>query len=131
MSQATKQGPDGRDYTDKDIQLGPVLKFAIGIALFTAAVFATVAYVQHKLERAAREADASAAPMSTERVLPTQAVLQVKEVADLAEHRAWETSQIEGYALVDRTAGLYRIPVTSALDKVAARGLPVRGKGTP
>lgn len=130
MSTPSSNGPQ-RDFTDRDMQLKPILKFSVGILLFTVAVFAAVAYVQVYWEKQAAAADAQLPAMSTQRQLPSQAVLQVTEAKDLQAHRAWESNLTTNYAVVDQAAGVYRIPVDRAIEILAARGLPARSSSNP
>jgi hypothetical protein len=130
MSTSPHNAPQ-QDYTDRDIRLQPIVKYALGIALFTAASFAAVAYLQAYWEKQAAVADARAVPMSTERRLPPTQLLQVAEVKDLAAHRAYESNLTTNYAVVDQAAGIYRIPVERAIELLAARGLPARSSSNP
>jgi hypothetical protein len=128
MSHSSPSGPAGapRDYSDRDIRLKPILMFTVYIALFTIIVFAAVRYTMAYWEAQARLADAAVPVMSLDRQLPTTAVLQVNERRDLAAQRAWEAGMLTNYAVVDKDAGIVRIPVERAMNILAERGLPAR-----
>jgi hypothetical protein len=51
--------------------------------------------------------------------------LEVSPPANLAQVRAREKLELEGYAWIDRSAGQVRIPVVRAMQLLAERGLPV------
>ena len=51
--------------------------------------------------------------------IPPQPRLQADPAADLAAQRAREQAQLDGYAWVDRDAGIARIPVDRAMDILA------------
>lgn len=120
-------GPaERRDYSDRDIQLKPIIVFSVYIALFTALVFGAVRYAMSYWERQARTADARLSPMAVERQLPAAPLLQIDEPRDLAAQRVWESSLLTNYAVVDKDAGVVRIPVERAMELIAQRGLPAR-----
>ncbi len=126
MSQSSP-AHEPRDYSDRDIKLMPLVKFAIGTALFTLLVFAAVRYAMAYWERQARASDAALPELATStRQLPPTSLLQVDERRDLAAQRAWEASLLTNYAVLDQTAGVVRIPVDRAMELVAQRGLPAR-----
>ncbi len=50
--------------------------------------------------------------------------LQVKPQADLEMYRREQNALLSNYSWFDRTAGLVRIPINQALDRVLAEGLP-------
>ena len=125
-SSPSGKSAERRDYSDRDIQLKPIVVFSVLIALFTALVFGAVRYALRYWERQAQTADAAVSPMAAERQLPTTALLQVNEPRDLAAQRAWESSLLTNYAIVNKDAGVVRIPVERAMEIIAQRGLPAR-----
>lgn len=52
--------------------------------------------------------------------------LQLNPAEDLKKFRASEEAELNGYAWIDRTAGVVRIPVARAMELVLERGLPTR-----
>lgn len=128
MNHSSSPSPAGgpRDYSDRDIKLKPILMFTVYIVLFTAIVFGAVRYAMAYWEAQATAADAAMPPLSLDRQLPTTALLQVNERRDLAAQRAWESGMLTNYALVNKDAGVVRIPVEQAMSILAQRGLPAR-----
>jgi hypothetical protein len=64
-------------------------------------------------------------PLARERVVAKTVLLQVNEAADLAAYRASEDAVKNQYAWMDQEAGIVRIPVHRAMERVAEQGLPV------
>jgi hypothetical protein len=67
-------------------------------------------------------------PMAAQRSgqLPPEPRLQVTPRRDLQDMRAEEDALLETYGWVDRSAGVVRIPVEEAIQRLAQRGLPAR-----
>jgi hypothetical protein len=63
-------------------------------------------------------------PLAVElgRQLPPEPRLQVNPGRDLMEHRRVEQEILDGYAWVDKKAGIVRIPIEQAMDVLAKRG---------
>ena len=118
--------PKQRDYADRDIQLKPLVLFAVGTAVFTALVFAAVRYTMYYWETQSRAADAREPALSADRQIATTSLLQVDEPRDLVAQRAWESGMLTNYTLVDASNGVVRIPVERAMEIIARRGLPAR-----
>ncbi len=55
---------------------------------------------------------------------PPEPRIQGSPRADLQAMRAWENSQLTGYAWVDRSKGIVSIPVDRAIGIIARRGIP-------
>jgi hypothetical protein len=119
-------------YETRDLWIKPIAYTAAGF-------FITVVAIQLGMwllfdSFAAREAARTAAdrPLASElrRSAPPEPRLQTAPRDDLLALRSWEDRLLTTYALVDREAGIVRIPVERAMELLAERGLPVR-KGTP
>lgn len=54
--------------------------------------------------------------------IPPPPRLQARPGVDLAAERARETARLDGYAWVDRRAGIARIPIARAMQILAGRG---------
>jgi hypothetical protein len=52
--------------------------------------------------------------------------LQLSPIEDLQKFRQREEAELNTYGWIDRTAGVVRVPIESAMDLVLQRGLPVR-----
>ena len=126
--QANNKGE--RDYQDRDIRLGPILKFGAGAAVFTALVFAGMWRLFDDLSYHSEQRDAAAATrFSAATNAPPAPLLQVNEKRTLQEQQAFEREQLSTYAWLDKPAGVVRLPVARAMDLVAERGLPARPAG--
>jgi hypothetical protein len=116
----------GHEETDADI--GPLIRFAIFLTVFTlAAAAATVGF--YKFLDAREQAEkAPRYPMTVgaERPLPPAPRLQNYPFDDLKAYRRHEAELLDHYAWVDKNAGTVRIPVSRAMELLAERGLPHR-----
>ncbi len=80
-------------------------------------------------ERAAAKDQGAISPVVDTKALPPEPRLQYSnihkstEYEDLATMRQHEDSVLNGYAWVDRGAGVVRMPVETAIDVVAERGV--------
>jgi hypothetical protein len=52
--------------------------------------------------------------------------LQISPARDLAAFRASEEAELNSYGWVNRTAGVVRIPIREAMERLVQQGLPVR-----
>lgn len=55
-----------------------------------------------------------------------QPALQVDDVADMNKLKAENEEILNSYGWVDQTNGVVRVPIQTAIDQVAQKGLPVR-----
>jgi hypothetical protein len=116
----------GHEETDADI--GPLVKFAIFLTVFTlAAAVATVGFYKFLDSRELSD-KAPKYPMTVgvERPLPPAPRLQTYPFQDVKTFRQEEAQLLEHYSWVDKNAGTVRIPVSRAIDLLAERGLPHR-----
>jgi len=115
------------DYQDRDILLKPILWFIGGLTIVTFLTFIVTALMFRAMDRRAERADMLSSPLATERILPTERILQVDEVKDLKAHLAEMNELLNNYVLIDPVAGRARIPIERAMELVAERGydLPV------
>jgi hypothetical protein len=119
-------GGPGRDYADRDIRLGVIVKFAVGISLFTAAVFWGSKILLLRLAGQAAAQGAAPSEFATARILPPEPRLQVDEQRTIEEQQAIERRALTTYEWIDKNAGVVQIPVEKAMDLVLERGLPAR-----
>ena len=69
-----------------------------------------------------------ASPFADVRTLPPEPRLQVEPRIDLEHLRAHEDSVLNSYGWVDPRAGVVRIPIARAMDRLLLKGLPVRAQ---
>jgi hypothetical protein len=55
-----------------------------------------------------------------------QPALQVDDVADMNKMKAENEEILNSYSWVDKSNGVVRVPIQTAIDQVAQKGLPVR-----
>ena len=116
----------GHEAADADI--GPLIKFAIFMALTTVVCAAIcVGLYKYLDQREARE-KAGRYPLAAglARPLPPPPRLQNYPFYDLKALRGDENRVLEHYGWVDKNAGVVRIPVERAIDVLAEKGLPYR-----
>lgn len=116
----------GHETADADI--GPLIKFAIFMALTTVVCAAIcVGLYKYLDQREARE-KAGRYPLAAglARPLPPPPRLQNYPFYDLKAFRGDENRVLEHYGWVDKNAGVVRIPVERAIDVLAEKGLPYR-----
>lgn len=123
----SQQNPEpGRDYADRDIPVGLIVKSGLFIAVFVILTFVGIRFLFFKLNESSEKAQNATSQFAADRVLPPEPRLQVDEPRTWQEELARQKSKIEGYAWVDQKAGVVRIPVERAIELVAERGLPAR-----
>lgn len=112
-------------YQDRDLKLNVVMTVVIICLVVTALTFVAMSrmFSSYRKRYAAREQQVS--PLAKERVVPRTVLLQVNEAADFEAYRASEDAVKNQYAWMDRDAGIVRIPVYRAMERVVEQGLPV------
>ncbi len=138
------------DYERKDIGVGGVFAFLIGLAAILVFAFFLVKGFYFALEKhfEAEQAPVSPlvknAPQDTRRIPPQYGnsyqqylkegfpapQLETDERTELNDVRLREENTLSTYDYVDKNAGTVRIPIDRAMDLLAQRGLPVRPTGS-
>ena len=112
----------------KDINFRALVKFALAFAILGVAIhfllWSVFGYFRGR-EAAAVPAPSIGIEMDA-RQLPPEPRLQAAPIQDLEDMRAAENELLEGYGWVDQGRGVARLPVSRAMDLVAAQGLPSR-----
>jgi hypothetical protein len=109
-----------------DIDYKAVTKFGVALTLLCILTFGFLIYVfRHFLAREAALQPAQPAAVDMRR-LPPEPRLQATPIPDLKAIRAAEDEILTSYGWVDAGKGVARIPVSHAIDLLAARGLPSR-----
>ena len=115
----------GSGFEPRDVALRPIL--AAGMALLVGLVgsLALMRGLLSTLNRAEATASAKASPLSGYGPqTPPAPRLQTDPAGDLRTLREQERAQLSGYAWVDRTQAIVRIPIERAMELLAQR----RGK---
>jgi len=117
--------PPGQDYTDSDIQLKPLVIFLVATLIVTVAVILGVKVLFNNYGAKA-EASHAAMDAIVEANRPTNAVVEgLGEAAvSLQRLRAEEDALLNHYKVGEQ--GQVQIPVEQAMEKLVAKGLPVR-----
>ena len=116
----------GHEAADADI--GPLIKFAIFLALTTFVCAAICVGLYKYLDHREAREKAGRYPLAAglARPLPPPPRLQNYPFYDLKAFRSEENRVLEHYGWVDKNAGVVRIPVERAIDVLAEKGLPYR-----
>ena len=111
-----------------DIDLGGVLRFAIGLVAAGVVIHVLVWFLYAYFRREAARPMPAEFPLATTalRRLPPEPRLQTDPRDDLANMRLAEERILMSYGWVDRNAGIVRIPIDEAMTLTIARGLPSR-----
>lgn len=115
-------------HEETDAEIGPLVRFAVFLTVFTLATAAlTVGFYKYLDEREQVE-KAPRYPLAEgiERPLPPAPRLQTYPFDDVKGLRQDEARLLEHYQWVDKNAGTVRIPIERAMDLLAERGLPHR-----
>lgn len=111
-----------------DAEIGPLIKFAVFLAVTTAACALIVVGLYKYLDARETAEKAGRYPLAVgvTRPLPPPPRLQNYPFYDLKALRTDENRVLDHYAWVDKNAGVVRIPIERAIDVLAEKGLPYR-----
>jgi len=99
----------------------------VGLAVFGAALHLALAGLQAFFKQQAQRADKpTTINRSSAKAFPAPQ-LQLAPRQDLAEFRAREDRILHSYGWIDQTGGVVRIPISRAMELLAARGLSTNG----
>lgn len=118
--------PEQVDYERKDVNTESVLHVGAAVAVATILSAVSVLFLFNFLVERARKADPPNPPLARHeqgRQAP-EPRLQVIPFKDIAELRAAEQRELDGYGWVDEKSGIARIPLAEAMKIVAEKGLP-------
>ena len=121
--------PDHRVHREtSDIDLGSVLRFAIGLVAAGVVIHVLVWFLYAHFRREAARPMPAEFPLATTalRRLPPEPRLQTDPRDDLANMRLAEERILTSYGWIDRGAGIVRIPIDQAMTLTVERGLPSR-----
>jgi hypothetical protein len=126
MSKHNTHDVVGHEETDADI--APLVKFAIFLTVVTLGTAALTAGFYKYLDSRERAEKATRYPLAqgVERPLPPAPRLQTYPFDDVKGLRRDEARLLEHYSWIDKNAGTVRIPVSRAIELLAAKGLPHR-----
>jgi hypothetical protein len=141
------------DYERRDIGIGGVLYFMVGLAVTAIVIHFVVAGLYRYLENRSEAAQKAISPLVTNPVRDTRTLppqfktdsegtdyekyleknfptpqLEVDERTQLNKVRLYEENTLSTYDYVDKDAGTVRIPIDRAMDLLVQRGLPTRAQ---
>ncbi len=117
--------PDGmKPYEERDVVMRPIVVGAVALTLVIAASFGLMHLVDLGFRGRDMERGAAPSPLAESygRHEPPAPRLQTDPRLDLAQLRAREQAQLDGYGWVDRGSGRVRIPVSQAMTRLLAEG---------
>jgi hypothetical protein len=109
-------------YEPVDIDVGRLLWIALGWSVFVGLSAAALIGVIHLFETL--RPPSSTSPLARVEILPPEPRLEADPKIVLERVRARESQLLNGFALVDRDAGIARIPIDRAMAILAERGWP-------
>lgn len=114
----------GHETTDANV--GGAERFLLVVGVFLAIAFGLMwlMYTQLRVWTAARDVPASSAVVRQGDRVPPLPRLQTQPVQDLRAFRRAEADALDAWAWVDKDRGIAQIPVSRAMEIVAAQGLP-------
>jgi hypothetical protein len=113
-------------YEKSDAQPRPLLIFAIGLIVTTAVAAVSMKWLFDAFNAMESSKPVDMHPLARTDELPPAPRLQPSPSRELGEYQAQLEQTINGYAWIDRDAGIVRIPIDRAMDLVSERGLPHR-----
>lgn len=114
----------------RDINVRVVSWFAVGLVVLSVMMFLALAglFVFFKYRHPSPEA-VSRLALHPNMIAPKPR-LQTDPTADLTQFRRAEETKLNSYGWIDKKTGIIRIPIERAMELIAQRGLPARGRGT-
>lgn len=111
-------------YEQRDVAMRPIVIGALALLFVIAGSFALMRVVDLGLRGRTSDGGAPPSPLAESygRREPPAPRLQNDPRRDLAELRAREQSQLDGYGWTDRASGKVHIPVSQAMARLLAEG---------
>jgi hypothetical protein len=114
------------EHEGTDVEIGPILRFAVGLSAVIVFTMLLMAWLFDSFSASAARADAPPSPLESLRKPPPEPHLELSPPANLKAVRAEEEAVLSSYGWIAREAGLVRIPIERAMDRIVERGLPSR-----
>ena len=119
-------GGSGAGHEQSDADIGPILKFAVGLAGLIVFTMLLMGWLFDSFSARAAKADMAPSPMDALRQPPPLPRLEVSPPANLKLVRAAEDELLSSYGWIARPAGIVRIPIDRAMERLVEKGLPAR-----
>ncbi len=127
METRKSAGDPGRGYETRDANVRSLMVFGLGLFVTLVLLLALMAGVFRYFSKS-QSLGPPASPFADLRTLPPQPRLQVEPRMDLEHLRAREDAVLNSYGWVDPRAGVVRMPIDRAMDRLLQKGLPVRAE---
>src|SRR6266545_5782286 len=130
MSDKEKTGRPAHEVSD--VSTEAIVKFGLGLLTSTIAVFLFIWGLFHYFATREERLELPRPPMAATDQLPPEPRLQGSPghesppEREMKEMRAAQETVLHSYGWVDRNAGILRIPIEQAMQKLLEEGLPVR-----
>jgi hypothetical protein len=121
-------------YETRDVKVRPLVQFIVGLTIVAAVTYLVVFGLLRMWTAGADRQDALVQPATAvaapakpgEERLPPEPRIQANPAADLKTLVEEERAILTTYGWVDRQAGVARVPIEVAMQRVLEQGLPVR-----
>lgn len=113
-----------------DVRVGPLVAFLALLGVGCAAALALMAWLFGAFDQLALARDLPVHPLAPEHELPPGPRLQADPPEVMAGFRAAQELETSTPAWLDRDAGVVRLPLDVALERLLEEGLPTRAAGT-
>lgn len=121
MDHAIQHSPNGAGHEQTEVSVpfivGSLVALLIGVFLVCLLVIGIFRYLHHanNVEQIVKE---------SQQTIPPEPRVEEKPWQQLLTVRAREDHVLDSYAWTDKKAGIVRIPIGQAIDKLANQGLP-------
>jgi len=123
--------PHDRAHERRDVNIRAILWSLAGIAITVGLVCMIVWGMFQVFESREAKLDIPPSPVADTNAMPPLPRLQQSPAMDMGSWRMHEDSILNNYGWVDRPAGITRIPIDSAIDRIARNGLSIVTAGGP
>ncbi|MBI2816898.1 MAG: hypothetical protein HYX72_08150 [Acidobacteria bacterium] len=114
-------------YEKRDANARALLIFAAGLIAILALILILMV-VMFRYFSVAQSLGPPASPFAAERVLPPPPRLQADPREDLQRLREQENANLNSYGWVNPSAGIVKMPIDRAMDRLIQKGLPVQAE---
>jgi len=121
MEHTVHHSPNGAGHEQSEVSVRLIVVSLAFLAVATAIVFALVVGIFRYFYDANGTAEAT---RLSSPVVPPEPRIEVAPYEQLQQLRVREDHILNSYAYVDKQGGVVRVPITQAIDMLAAKGLP-------
>lgn len=107
-----------------DAHIPSIVRFGVGLFLLMVLAMAVMWLMFRFLGDKPSPDPMASSPLVLDRTIPPEPKLQVSPEKDLQATREAEEEGLNSYGWVDQTAGIVRIPIDVAMERLVSGGLP-------